>query len=83
MAASYVGISGFEHVFYVAGVVGLLIMLTVTLSEAVGRPGALDLLVGAVLLALHDRRGLAPRERIQPACSSTRPITCTSCEVMS
>ena len=47
--------------FYVAGVVGLLIMLTVTLGEAVGRPGSLDLLVGAVLLALHDRRGLAYR----------------------
>jgi hypothetical protein len=56
LAARYVGISWFEHVFYVAAVVGLLIMLTVSLSEAVGTPGSLDLLVGAVLLALHDRR---------------------------
>jgi hypothetical protein len=42
-------------VFYVAGVVGLLIMLTVSQTDAVGTAGALDLpLLGAALLALHD-----------------------------
>ncbi|MGZ5385022.1 MAG: DUF4386 domain-containing protein [Acidimicrobiia bacterium] len=55
LAAGYVGIRGFENVFYVAGVVGLLIMLTVSQTDAVGTAGALDLpLLGAALLALHD-----------------------------
>jgi len=54
LAAGYVGIRGFENVFYVAGVVGLLIMLTVSQSEAVGTAGSPDPLVGVALLALHD-----------------------------
>jgi len=52
LAAGYVGIRGFENVFYVASVVGLLIMLTVSQNDAAGAP---DLpLLGAALLALHD-----------------------------
>ena len=55
LAAGYVGIRGFENVFYVAGVVGLLIMLTVSQTDAVGTTGASDLpSMGAALLALHD-----------------------------
>lgn len=53
LAAGYVGIRGFENVFYVAGVVGLLIMLTVSQGEAVGTAGSPDPLVGAALLAWH------------------------------
>jgi hypothetical protein len=52
LAAGYVGIRGFENVFYAAGVVGLLIMLTVSQNSVAGSP---DLpLLGAALLALHD-----------------------------
>ena len=52
LAAGYVGIRGFENVFYVAGTVGLLIMLTVSQNSVAGSP---DLpLLGAALLALHD-----------------------------
>jgi hypothetical protein len=52
LAAGYVGIRGFENVFYVAGVIGLLIMLTVSQNSAAG---STDLpLLGATLLALHD-----------------------------
>jgi len=54
LAAGYVGLRGFENVFYVAGVVGLLIMLTVSQGEAVSTAGSPDPLVGAALLALHD-----------------------------
>ncbi len=50
LAAGYVGLRAFENVFYVAGVVGILIMLTVSQSEAV----ATDTLLGLTLLALHD-----------------------------
>jgi hypothetical protein len=52
LAAGYVGIRGFENVFYAAGVVGLLIMLTVSQNSVAGSP---DLsLLGVALLALHD-----------------------------
>lgn len=55
LAAGYVGLRAFENVFYVAGVVGLLIMLTVSQNDAIGTAGAPDLpLLGAALLALHD-----------------------------
>lgn len=55
LAAGYVGFRAFENVLYVAGVVGLLIMLTVSQNEAAGTAGAPDLLIlGAALLALHD-----------------------------
>ena len=55
LAVGYVGLRGFENVFYVAGVVGLLIMVTVSQSDALGTAGASDLpLLGAALLALHD-----------------------------
>jgi hypothetical protein len=51
LAAGYVGIRGFENVFYVAGVIGLLIMLTVSQnSVAVSQ----DPVLGVALLALHD-----------------------------
>ncbi len=52
LAAGYVGVRGFENVFYVAGTVGLLIMLTVSQNSVAG---STDLpLLGAALLALHD-----------------------------
>jgi len=52
LAAGYVGVRGFENVLYVAGTVGLLIMLTVSQNSVAGSP---DLpLLGAALLALHD-----------------------------
>ena len=55
LAAGYVGLRAFENVFYVAGVVSLLAMLTVSQNDAVGAAGATDLrLLGATLLALHD-----------------------------
>lgn len=54
LAAGYVGIRGFENVFYAVGVVGILIMLAVSQSEAVGTAGALDVsLLGVALLALQ------------------------------
>ena len=55
LAVGYVGLRAFENVLYIAGVVGLLIMLTVSESDAVSTAGALDLrLVGVALLALHS-----------------------------
>lgn len=55
LAAGYVGFRAFENVFYVAGAVGLLIMLTVSQNDAVGTAGAPNLVIlGATLLALHD-----------------------------
>jgi hypothetical protein len=55
LAAGYVGFRAFENVLYVAGAIGLLIMLTVSQNEAVGTAGAPDLLIlGTALLALHD-----------------------------
>jgi hypothetical protein len=55
LAAGYVGLRAFENVFYVAGVVTLLVMLTVSQSDAIGAVGATDLpLLGATLLAFHD-----------------------------
>ena len=55
LAAGYLGLRAFENVFYVASVVGLLMMLTVGQSDAIGAAGASDLLLlGAVLLGLHD-----------------------------
>jgi Domain of unknown function (DUF4386) len=54
LAAGYVGLRAFENIFYVAGVVGLLMMLTVSESDAAGAAASTDLvLVGAALLALH------------------------------
>ena len=52
LAAGYVGIRGFENVFYVAGVIGLLIMLTVSQNSVGG--GSPDPGLGVALLALHD-----------------------------
>lgn len=55
LAAGYVGLRAFENVFYVAGVVSLLAMLTVSQHDAIGTPEATDLpLLGATLMALHD-----------------------------
>lgn len=55
LAAGYVGFRAFENVLYVAGAIGLLIMLTVSQNEAVGTAGAPDLLIlGTALVALHD-----------------------------
>jgi hypothetical protein len=51
LAAGYVGFRGFENVFYIAGVIGLLIMLTVSQNSVAGSP---DPVLGAALLALHD-----------------------------
>lgn len=54
LAAGYVGFRGFENVLYVAGAVGILMMLTVSQNDAVVA-GASDLpLLGVVLLAWHD-----------------------------
>jgi hypothetical protein len=55
LAAGYVGLRAFENVLYVAGVVTLLAMLTVSQNDAIGAAGAADLpLLGATLLAFHD-----------------------------
>jgi hypothetical protein len=55
LAAGYLGLRAFENVFYVASVVGLLVMLRVSQSDVVRGPGAPDLrLVGVALLALRD-----------------------------
>jgi hypothetical protein len=51
LAAGYVGFRGFENVFYVAGVIGLLIMLSVSQNGVVGSS---DPVLGVALLALHD-----------------------------
>jgi hypothetical protein len=53
LAAGYVGLRAFENVFYIAGIVGLLAMLTVSQSDAVSTVTDLRLL-GATLLAFHD-----------------------------
>jgi hypothetical protein len=54
LAAGYLGLRAFENVFYIAGVVSLLAMLTVSQDDAIAA-GATDLpLVGATLLAFHD-----------------------------
>jgi hypothetical protein len=55
LAAGYVGLRGFENIFYVTGVVALLMMLSVSTSDSVGETTAADLgLVGSALLALHS-----------------------------
>jgi hypothetical protein len=55
LAAGYVGLRAFENVFYIAGIVSLLAMLTVSQNDAIGTSAATDLpLLGATLLALHD-----------------------------
>jgi hypothetical protein len=54
LAAGYVGLRAFENVFYVAGTMGLLVMLTLSQGEALGSadpPGVAVL--GATLLAVH------------------------------
>jgi hypothetical protein len=54
LAAGYVGLRAFENVLYVAGVVGLLMMLTVSQSDVADAAASTDLrLVGTALLALH------------------------------
>ena len=54
-AAGYVGLRTFENVFYVAGAVALLIMLTTSQDLALGAADSANLsLLGAVLLALHE-----------------------------
>jgi hypothetical protein len=54
LAAGYVGLRAFENVFYIAGAIAILVMLTVGQSDAVGTAGAADLtLLGATLAALH------------------------------
>jgi hypothetical protein len=55
LAAGYVVLRTFENVLYVAGVVALLIMLTVSQTDAIDTAGAPDVrLLGGVVLALHD-----------------------------
>jgi Domain of unknown function (DUF4386) len=55
LAAGYVGLRGFENIFYVAGAVALLVMLTVSQNDAVATAGPAGLpLLGAALLALHE-----------------------------
>ncbi len=54
LAAGYVGLRALENVFYVAGTMGLLIMLTVSQSHAIGSVEATNVAVlGATLLAVH------------------------------
>lgn len=54
LAAGYIGLRGFENVFYVAGAVGLLVMLTLSQDDAVGAAAPADLVaLGALLAALH------------------------------
>lgn len=55
LAIGYVGLRAFENVFYIAGTVALLIMLTVSQSDSASTANAMNLsLLGAALLALHD-----------------------------
>ncbi len=55
LAAGYVGLRTFENVFYVAGAVALLTMLSVSQDEAISRAAVTDVpVLGATLLALHD-----------------------------
>jgi Domain of unknown function (DUF4386) len=54
LAAGYVGLRAFENILYVTGVVALLMMLSVSASDAVEQAAATDLrLVGSALLALQ------------------------------
>ena len=54
LAAGYIGLRAFENVFYVAGTLGLLVMLTISQGEAIGSAGATDVaILGATLIALH------------------------------
>jgi len=55
LAAGYVGLRAFENVFYVAGAVSLLAMLTVSHDETVRTAGGPEVaLLGAMLLAMHS-----------------------------
>lgn len=55
LAAGYVGLRAFENLLYVAGVVCLLAMLTLSQGDAVRATGAADVpLAGETLLALHS-----------------------------
>lgn len=55
LAIGYVGLRVFESVFYIAGAVALLTMLTVSQSDTASAANAASLsLVGAALLALFD-----------------------------
>jgi hypothetical protein len=55
LAAGYVGLRAFENVFYVASVVALLVMVTVSQDNAATSAGAATLMsLGAVLLAMRD-----------------------------
>jgi uncharacterized protein DUF4386 len=55
LAAGYIGLRAFENVFYVAGTMGLLVMLTISQGEAIGSAGAIDVAVlGAALAAVHS-----------------------------
>lgn len=55
LAAGYVGLRAFENVFYVAGAVSLLVMLSVSQDESLGRATATDVpMLGATLLAMHN-----------------------------
>jgi hypothetical protein len=55
LAAGYVGLRAFENVFYAASVVGLLTMLRVSQSDAIGTADAAQLSVlGTTLLALRE-----------------------------
>jgi hypothetical protein len=54
LAAGYVGLRAFENVFYVAGSIGLLVMLTVSQDDTIGSAAAPDLaLLGAALVAIQ------------------------------
>ena len=54
LAAGYIGLRAFENVYYVASAMGLLVMLTVSQSEAIGSAASTDVAVlGATLLAVH------------------------------
>lgn len=55
LAAGYVGLRAFENVFYVAGAVSLLVMLSVSQDESLGRATATNVpMLGATLLAMHN-----------------------------
>lgn len=54
LAAGYVGLRAFENVFYVAGTIGILVMLTLSQDGAIGAAGPADqVALGATLAALH------------------------------
>ena len=55
LAAGYVGLRTFENILYAAGVVGLLMMLSVSESDAASAAASTDLrLMGSALLGLHS-----------------------------